>query len=473
MIPQIASALSRGFSSKQVIDFILKKFPEHSDKIKSALSGGFTVDQVLKSLSGNKDQRQTQQRTEPTTEFQQTRQRDIGRREEIDKNALKTGALAATSLAAPMAASALKRALPTTLESTIPNVIGQSLPQTQQQPPSNPPINTDNLINPEAASIPEPSNIQQPEVIFSPKEYLEKAGILPDVDRMLKEKNTPEAIAAVLGLKQTKGKAQAKIDPDLLRNIEEYAKTAPIEAQEQLGQTSQPQLQEAEPLQEPIEQTEVKEEAPKIEKNSVVSSPDGLGTVKEIRNGKALVEIDGKLTKVNEEDLEPPLYSDDDIADAYDRLMAVIPEKERSGFISWAGYDENTNELGFIPRGGKYEVITDISPEEAKMIKEGTGTARTNGEVREGLWVAGGETRGGVISQIIWDRRKKKEAEEKKQGKFAFDLPKPEKEDRGMKPQFDEMAYARNLSRARDKRAKDEERARKKKEKDEAKKRKK
>jgi len=256
---------------------------------------------------------------------------------------------------------------------------------------------------------------------------------------------------------------QIKSVDDLKRFQEFYAKTTSNKSQEQPSmEPPSAQLDEAKEI-----------ERPKIEKNSVVSSPDGVGEVREIRGDKALVEIDGKLKKVNVGDLEPPLYTDDDIADAYDRLMAIIPEKERSGFISWAGYDENTNELGFIPRGGKYEVITDISPEEAKMIKEGTGTARTNGEVREGLWVAGGETRGGVISQIIHDRRRKKEAEEKKQGKFDFGLPKPEKEDRGMKPQFDEMAYARNLSRARDKRAKDEERARKKKEKDEAKKRKK
>ena len=106
-------------------------------------------------------------------------------------------------------------------------------------------------------------------------------------------------------------------------------------------------------------------ETPKIEKSSVVSSPQGIGEVKEIRNGKALVEVDGKLHKVDEKDLDPPLFTEDEIADAYDDLFRKIPEEHRSGFISWAGYDEDRNVLGFIPRSGKYEELENITPTEA------------------------------------------------------------------------------------------------------------
>jgi hypothetical protein len=208
-------------------------------------------------------------------------------------------------------------------------------------------------------------------------------------------------------------------------------------------------------------------------KDSIVSTPQGVGEVKGISNGKALVEIDGKTIKINQEEIEPPIFSDDDVADAYDRIMSVIPEEHRSGFIQWAGYDEDRNALGFIPRGGKYEEIMNITPEEATMIKEGKGFARTTGENREGLWVAGEDTRGGIISQIIWDRKKAKKAEEDKQMTFGFTLSKPEKKDRGMKPLFDEMGYARSKSQEREKAIKLAEKERKKKEKDEAKKRKK
>ena len=205
-------------------------------------------------------------------------------------------------------------------------------------------------------------------------------------------------------------------------------------------------------------------EAPKIAKNSSVIAPQGVGEVKEIRGENAIVEVDGKKHKVPVEELEAPAFTDEEVADKYDALFAAIPESERSGFISWSGYDENLNKLGFIPRGGKYEELFDITPEEAQQIKEGTGTARTSGEVREGLWVAGEETRGGVISQIIDKRKKQAQALEERQLKL-FPLPKAEKQDRGMKPIFDELAYARAKSQEREKRLKAEERAKKKAEK--------
>jgi len=62
-----------------------------------------------------------------------------------------------------------------------------------------------------------------------------------------------------------------------------------------------------------------------------------------ISNGKAVVEVDGKLHKAKESELKPSVYSDNDVADAYDHIMKVIPEEHRSGFIQWAGYDEDRN----------------------------------------------------------------------------------------------------------------------------------
>ncbi len=586
----VSQALSQGYAISNVIKSVLRMNTPLAKAIKEAMKQGYNEDQIGEYLEKGKTSSYSQKNQMLKGMTEEEKARGIAyhqpKSEKNIGNILKTAAMAAPvaaagAVAGPMIGSAMGRMAPTAmnaLQRAAPQLMGAgavpggaqalaktgvlgntqqspqaaqttqttgSIPQNSQQPPLN---------NPQAASIPEPFNIQQPEVISNPKEFLEKVGVIDVVNDHLKRGTSPEGIAALISTNMNKkGKLGAKIDPELLKNIEEYAKTAPIEPQEQQAvEPTSAKLDEAketkgkeiesprrkldklvafdepiydkhfgkgfykntlmkmsekerenwlndnadkftqddlkkfqefykdwnpedtiENLQKQIGKEEKPVESVKIEKNSIVSSPEGVGEIKEIRNGQALVEIDGKLHKVKEEDLEPPLYSDDEIADAYDNLMAKIPEKERSGFISWAGYDENTNELGFIPRGGKYEVITDISPEEAKMIKEGTGTARTNGEVREGLWIAGGETRGGVISQIIHDRRRKREAEEKKQGKFDFNLLKPEKEDRGMKPQFDEMAYARNLSRAREKKAKDEERARKKKEKDEAKKRKK
>ena len=52
MNSQILGALTSGFKPQQILDFLLRKFPKHSDKIKSAIAQGFTADQIIKFLGG-------------------------------------------------------------------------------------------------------------------------------------------------------------------------------------------------------------------------------------------------------------------------------------------------------------------------------------------------------------------------------------------------------------------------------------
>ena len=468
----INKAFAQGFTSKQVLDFITKKYPKYAKQVNKALSTGFSVDQIMSFITGGKAGL-TKERSQGGTEFEQTRLRDIQKREDLNRNAIATGTALTASLAAPtlipMAANAFQRALPATLQTLVPNLIPTLTGQTGTQPPAPPTGQSPTL--PQAApatnipqqppiqqiptNIPQPSTAQQPQI--NSTELLTKTRLKDSVDKILREpKNGPEQVLAYF---QT-------LHPEEVKKFEKETGQKFSDVVADYAQNAQKQPLEASKAE---DQTEV----PKIEKSSVVATPNGIGTVKEIRGDKALVEVDGKLSKVDVSEIEPPTYSEDEIADAYDNLMAKIPEEHKSGFISWGGYDEDTNTLGFIPRGGKYEELHDITPEEAQMVKDATGTARTTGETREGLWVMGESTRGGIISQIIHDRRRRHEAEEKKQLKLDFELPKLEKQDKGMKPIFDEMAYARGLSRERERKVKLEERERKKKERDEAKKRKK
>jgi hypothetical protein len=472
------SALGSGISAKKILEYLMKKSPELAPKITKSLGAGISAEKILSFFSKDKNfeklkssiqqEYSTENNANPLVQAENIRGQNLGQDPASALQRNIPGILGGTVMAAaaPLVSrgvqAALSRALPRSLapvpvslieenndgilapsslqqssqSQTVTPSIGQKLQNTSQQPPLD-------LGN---ANIQQPVNIQQPELISNPKEYLEKLGVLDRVKSLLKAGNTPEGAATALSIKRS---GEAKVDPELLKNIEEYAKLP----KEEVVNT---------PLKQDIEQPKENNAQTNIEKNSVVSSPNGFGTVKEIRNGQAIVDVNGKLHKVKEEDLEPSLYSDDEIADAYDNIMAKIPESERSGFISWAGYDEDRNVLGFIPRGGKYEELHNITPEEAKMIKEGKGVARTTGVNREGLWVSGEDTRGGVISQIIHDRRKKNKTEDEKQLKLGLELPKKEKQDKGMKPLFDEMAHARNLSREREKRKKDEAKKRKK-----------
>lgn len=297
------------------------------------------------------------------------------------------------------------------------------------------------------------------------EKYLKDKGVLDQVKTMM-NRNTPEEMTALLSGKGGPGRVRGGEDPELLMNIKAY-KEAPKpnvqvnEVQGQIQPTEEQRTANQLQLGNPSQETS---QAPKTEKpkpqtrGDVVSLPNGeIGTIEDLKKDHAVVEVDGKKRPVKLEDLQPPTFSEEETADAYDNLMEKIPEEHKSGFISWSGYDEDLNKLGFIPRGGKYEELHNITPKEAQLIKEGKGTARTSGETREGLWVLGEDTRGGIISQIIHDRRKKHKASEEQQLKFDFKLEKPEKQDKGMKPIFDEMAYPRGLSQERDKKKKLEE----------------
>jgi len=477
MIPQITSALSQGFTAKQVIDFLLRHFPSHGKQIQKAISSGYSAEQVLKYLAGGRKSLASDI-PEMGTEHSRTRKMDIQRRQDVDKGFATAAGIGATgigaSLSAPMAAQALQRAAPQLLGpgSILPqgsSVIQSQLPQASPQtPPVMPNIQSSATQQPPVSpSIPNAPTPVQPEVKnINASEILNKYGLTKHVEEISKNFKDPKGVAAVLynkfpkemqRLQKEAGMPMEDVVAEYMANV----KPLDIEKPEQPNSIAEiPKIEKFES--EPI----------KIEKGSVAASPEGIGEIKAIRNGKAIIEIDGKKHQINEEDLETPLFSEDEIADAYEDLFKKIPEPERSGFISWAGYDEDKNVLGFIPRGGKYEELHNITPHEAQLIKEGKGVARTSGERTEGLWAIGEDTRGGIISQIIHDRRKKNEGIKKQQFEFSLDLPKPQKEDKGMNPIFDELKYARDLSRQREKKKRDEEKARFKKEKEDEKRKK-
>ncbi len=195
MIPQFARALSNGFTTKQVIDFLIKKFPQHSDKIKSALAAGFTSDQVIKFLSGGK--KALNEESQPTSEHEQARGIDTKRRENVNKAGLAAGGLAATALASPMAFQALKHAIPQNLLGSIPQAsqpeqaISQGIIENQTQQP---PVSEPNIPQQKAPIQPEVKSIDIGGL-------LEKSGLKKHVDELAKTGETAKQITGRLYLK--------------------------------------------------------------------------------------------------------------------------------------------------------------------------------------------------------------------------------------------------------------------------------
>lgn len=381
MIPQISKALSSGFTSSQIINFLIKKFPDHKDKIKSAQAAGYTFDQILRYISGGK--KALNEISEGTTEFEQMRNKDIQKRENINKGALQAGGLAASALAAPMAASALQRALPASLGSLIPSLTSESQSQTPTTESQQPPVNQ------VAPTITQNAQVPQPEGISNSKEYLEKLGIKDQVDSLLAADNTPEQVATAIGLKGGRGRLKAGIDPELVKNIESYAQTA---------QQTQQANQGVEPAGAKLVEAQ--------ETPEVILTPHGVGEIVTSRNGKAIVDVDGKKHQVEEKSLlKPPREA---AIEALELIKSFTPEQQRSTHHMLNSYDEQEKKAFFVFHNGTAYVVDDISPEEYKELSEEVADAKTSGETIIGKWAAGEGSRGAGYNKVVKGHRERK-----------------------------------------------------------------
>ncbi|CAM6003234.1 unnamed protein product, partial [Sphagnum balticum] len=134
---------------------------------------------------------------------------------------------------------------------------------------------------------------------------------------------------------------------------------------------------------------EVAPEAPKIEKKSVVATPSGIGTVLEVRNGKALIDIDGQKKQVDEDDLIQSPLPERDLADLHDDLIKGIEHEtgeDVSRMVNFSGYDPNTNSLAFLPYDGALYIYDDLTDEEKATAMNLMAKRKTSGENHIGAW---------------------------------------------------------------------------------------
>lgn len=441
MIPQISKALSSGFTSSQIIKYLLKKFPQHANKINNALAAGFTVDQVVKYLGGgrkelNKMSAESNE-DEGMTPYSKTLNKDIKGQENRAKNATMAGV---SAVSAPMAATALSRALPQNLLR-----LGQNTPQLQQtiqqtlQPPMGPGPNSPGVqvLNPKGPSPSPNSPMQQPQQppinplqplqgsptsqppINSPTipqppqtiqpqrdikksvDIIKSTGQEATVKNLLEGGLSPSAIKDTLGviLGKKKLKELEKETGGIEQAIEDYAQTTKEQPQEQPQMESasqqldaiQPQTQRMQPEQIQLEAEKPIEESKLIQKSETVSTPQGIGEVKEIRNGKAIVAVDGKLHKVDESELIQSPIPKKDLADLFDDLKSGIEQEtgnEISKNVEWAGYDPIKNVLAYKPwmGGGKIYTYSDISPEDVAELQSILAQRKTSGQNYIGIW---------------------------------------------------------------------------------------
>ena len=428
----LIKALDEGYDPEEIISYISKSLPQMAPAIRKAKKSGYAVREIIGFLSQNFD-------NEDRRGMSESQRHAANRRSDTAsvKHGLK---LAATAVAAPLAASAarsaLSRALPTNLTNglsqTLANSVPNASPSNLQSPAdvANPNANMQQqpqLPNQQSISTSQPPvnqvepNIAQPIVNEQPKENSDKLtklwmgfekgrdkGFDFESDAFLKiakrmkstgEIRSKEDFERFFNLFDAK-KNEGKNLPEALREASEEFDNQKLSPTEQPN-NEEPQLQETEKLQEPSQE----QEKQKIEKNSVVSSPNGVGELKELRNGLGLIEIDGKLHKVKEEDLEASPMPEKDLAELYDDLISGIEGEtgeDVSRMVQWAGYNPETNTLQFLPHSGKLYKYGNISQEDAALLTDILSTRKTSGANFIGAWKAGSKSPiGAALSKLI------------------------------------------------------------------------
>ena len=448
----VATALSQGHNISKVIKSILRMNTPLANSIKEALKQGYTEDQIGEYLEKGKSQSYSQKNKMLQGMTEEEKARGIAYREPKTqkniKNIIETGAkalpaVAAGYMAGPAVGAALGQAgsaLGGALGRAAPQIFGQNAipgaaataasvgqpttspampqaPQTQiplqptqtSQPPLNLPNNQVNEPN-----IPQPQQLAQPEGIPTNEQPVENLiaketeslwGKLEKGIKKHKDKDLETFLKMADNLKNYQGMNRQEFD-GLYQQFQERkaageplhkivkdiydAYKAPMKAEESKVSTSVP--------------TEKIENVP-IEKGNLVSSPKGVGEVVASRNGKSIIEVDGKKIQVDDEELEQPPLPEKDLADLYDDLIKGIEgetEEDVSRMVQWAGYNPESNTLNFLPHTGDLYTYDNISEEDAALLTDILSVRKTSGSNFIGAWKKDSKSPiGAALSKLI------------------------------------------------------------------------
>lgn len=425
-------ALEEGYSPEQVLGYISKAIPQAASMIKKANRAGYPAQQILGFLSKSFD-------TENRAGMSTSERHAANRRADTEraKYGLKVaGAAVASPLAAYAARGALARALPASLvpsgdqslptntQTNLGGVQSSNTPlaPTLQQPQPQSQLQSASSQPPVAGNIPQQPTAIQPEIKpINVSEILNKyPGFESKINDLMKSNNTPEAIAQYF--KQFNASQTKKLEKESGVPIEEIIsqyiqqgtqEKKSLSREEALGKfrekiisSHEKETQEPTSLESQSQELDETQEAPKIESGHTVVSPHGMGEIKAIRNGKAIIEVDGKKHQVNEDELIQSPIPEKDLADLYDDLISGIEKstgKQVSRNVDWAGYDPNTNELAYKPHGSdKLYAYEDISPEDVDLLTSLLTQRKSTGENFIGAWSAGTESPiGAAMYQLI------------------------------------------------------------------------
>ena len=259
----IMSAISSGFSQKQIIKYLLRQFPQHATKINTAISAGYSIEHILQYLTGGRKGVNSKSE-EILTEHEQTRKKHQENRNDVYKGVAGTaaalgagafglGRLALSANAAVQPSAILPALQPQNALAQIgfqsPRGLprpGGNMPPAQPTLSPTPPQPGQSPILPTVIAPPGQPPVAQPATgagvaaATMPKmpatEVLNQMGLKERVDTMLKAKNNPEQISAAINASISPGQrkwfmdqlGKGTVDP-FQKVVTDYISSQPVQ----------------------------------------------------------------------------------------------------------------------------------------------------------------------------------------------------------------------------------------------------
>jgi hypothetical protein len=433
MIPLINQAIAYGYTASQILGFISSKIPNMGTSVKNARKTGYDDEDILKFLQGKiKTSRKTSD--EPRSAISKSMYNaDLKTREERNEEKAKwlksAVGVAGTALGAYQMYSGYKGLMGGLQRMQQPRLPGPGANQpppfqgTTLQGPSNPRYYP-NAPQPNVprGTPPGPQPTPSPQVqtpgqaigaqVHAPgttpnvppapqapkvdsKAIFQQMGLEDKIQNLQKVGNGPEQIAAALQISmrpEQKKWLESQTQQPLTEIVNDYLTQQPQQAQQMIDPLKEPG-QFPNRGSAPQGQPAIQQEVPKIESKPLIATKSGdIGEIRGEDSTGKLIDVDGKVRKFKDDEIIESPLPEKDLADLYDDLIGGIQGKtgqEVSRNVYWAGYDPKTNELLYIPHGGRAYNYDDISPEDVEELTNLLSRRKTSGENYIGAWTEG------------------------------------------------------------------------------------
>jgi KTSC domain-containing protein len=146
------------------------------------------------------------------------------------------------------------------------------------------------------------------------------------------------------------------------------------------------------------------EETMQIAKGSQVITPTGdIAEVEEAPGKTVKINVDGKKSIVQKDDLIQIPENSEEIEDLYKKLIDKIPEGYKSRMADYIGYDEKNNALQVIFHDGNSYIYDDVPEEIVKEIVNSEFIAKTSFGNYIGKWYKGEPSIGAGLARLLAD----------------------------------------------------------------------